>query len=120
MANLRSKGDYYDTQPDEKECMTKMKDVRFSTELRRIRTYKKVAQKTVWYNNLLHKILEYQIGEKPLVLYALGKSRIGFLFTVLDSIKNVINSGCEFTRENQKTLMTTFDEFDRTKPEVQL
>ena len=56
--------------------MTKMKDVRFSTELRRIRTYKKVAQKTMWYNSLLHKILEYQIGEKPLILYALGKTKV--------------------------------------------
>ena len=74
VANLRAKGDYYDTQPDEKECITKMKDVRFSTELHRLRTYKKVAQKTIWYNSLLHKILEYQIGEKPLILYALGKS----------------------------------------------
>ena len=74
MANLRARGGYYDTQPDEKECITKMKDVRFSTELQRLRTYKKVAQKTIWYNSLLHKILEYQIGEKPLILYALGKS----------------------------------------------
>ena len=102
--------------------MNKMKDVRFSTELVRIRHFKQVAYKSAWFNLLLHKILEHQIGEKPLVLYALGKSIHSLLtfYTWLDSIKNVINSGNEFTRVNFRTLMTTFDDFDQTKPEVQL
>ena len=42
-ANLRTEGDYYASQPNESQCMNKMKDVRFSTELHRIRNYKRVA-----------------------------------------------------------------------------
>ena len=68
--------------------------------------------------------MEHQIGEKPLILYILGKSicdiALTFVFVYSDSIKNVINAGNEFTRENYRTLMTTFDEFDRTKTEVKL
>ena len=94
--------------PVNSQCADKMKDLRLNTELARLRVYKKVAEKTQWYSELIGRILAANIQEAPLVLY------------FLDSIKNVIETGKVFSRAHLAKLQSTCDDIDKQSKEYQL
>jgi len=111
-----SKGPYASHLPEKSNASEKVNDVRLNVQLNRIRKYKHVAAKSIWYSELLMQLISKKIERKPLVLYLNGKSQ--YTLTVIDSIRNVIESGEVFTENHLRLLEGTLDEIDITKPEV--
>lgn len=73
-ANLRDdKGPYASRLPSRHNVTEKVHDARMNVQLSRIRRYKNVAAKSMWYSDLLMQLIQKKIERKPLVLYLNGK-----------------------------------------------
>lgn len=58
-----------------------MNELRITTSLNRVKTFKNAVQKSGWYYSLIQRMINEEIHEKPLVKF------------MYDQIKNVIESG---------------------------
>ena len=62
VGNLYSKGGLYASKvPDNYHALEKVKDVRMNVALKRIRKYKQVAIKSLWYQDLLMDLIQRKI-----------------------------------------------------------